>query len=90
MSLRSKLIRLAHTHPEFRKDLLPLLKTAQGATSAFEQIAKDLADVQARLTQDYGPKSRVDHNYMDALTEHVSQAANTSRRYLTYLRAKDS
>lgn len=28
MSLRSKLIRLAHTHPEFRDDLLPLLKSA--------------------------------------------------------------
>lgn len=27
-SLRSKLIRLAHTHPEFRDDLLPLLKSA--------------------------------------------------------------
>ena len=27
-SLRSKLIRLAHTHPEFRDTLLPLLKSA--------------------------------------------------------------
>ncbi len=27
-SLRSKLIRLAHTHPEFRDDLLPLLRSA--------------------------------------------------------------
>jgi hypothetical protein len=29
-SLRSKLIRLAHSHPEFRDDLLPLLKTGSG------------------------------------------------------------
>lgn len=28
MSLRKDIIRLAHTHPEFRKDLLPLLKDA--------------------------------------------------------------
>lgn len=27
-SLRSRLIRLAHAHPEFRKDLLPLIKQA--------------------------------------------------------------
>lgn len=29
-TLRSKLIRLAHTHPEFRDDLLPLIKSATG------------------------------------------------------------
>ncbi len=90
MILRSKLIRLAHAHPEFRKDLVPLLKTAQDALAAFEQISKDLSDIQERLAQDYGAKSRVDVNYRDDLMQHVSQAANTSRRYLTYLRAKDS
>jgi len=28
-SLRTQIIRLAHTHPEFRNDLLPLLKNAE-------------------------------------------------------------
>lgn len=38
--LRAKLIRLAHMHPEFRNDLLPLLKEAAGfpADSIGEQV----------------------------------------------------
>jgi hypothetical protein len=39
--LRTRLIRLAHTHPEFRKDLLPLLKSAGAgfpADSIGEQV----------------------------------------------------
>jgi hypothetical protein len=39
--LRSRLIRLAHTHPEFRKDLLPLVKEAADfpADSIGEQVS---------------------------------------------------
>ncbi len=34
-NLRSQLIRLAHEHPEFRKDLLPLLKQAKVGPQKF-------------------------------------------------------
>lgn len=36
--LRTQLIRLAHAHPEFRGDLLPLLKTAAKATKLKRDI----------------------------------------------------
>jgi hypothetical protein len=38
-NLRSKLIRLAHSNPELRADLLPLLKTATPQESTPEQQA---------------------------------------------------
>lgn len=31
--LRTRIIRLAHEHPEFRKDLLPLIKNAEAASN---------------------------------------------------------
>lgn len=57
MSLRSKLIRLAHTHPEFRKDILPLLKSGS-KTLDLEQIRKaesiisDLKGLSAKCQKD--------------------------------------
>jgi len=41
MTLRNKLIRLAHSKPELRKDLLPLLKESAG-NSWWEQSESDL------------------------------------------------
>lgn len=45
-SLRSKLIRLAHSKPELRSDLLPLLKQAAGTKE--EQIAIQLRNAKSR------------------------------------------
>ena len=41
MSLRNKVIRLAHAKPELRKDLLPLLKTS-GGKNIFHEWLGDL------------------------------------------------
>lgn len=44
-TLRSKVIRLAHTNPDLRPHLLPLLKEAAGPDAVYEEALDNLADL---------------------------------------------
>ena len=48
-SLRSQVIRLAHEHPEFRKDLLPLVATKQASDLTPVVVKEKLAHVAKEL-----------------------------------------
>ena len=45
--LRSNIIRLASEHPEFRKDLLPLLKTASITVSGLKALHVRVSEANA-------------------------------------------
>ncbi len=55
-NLRNKLIRLAHEHPEFRKDILPLLKTASMIDPQAMKIANDPSGMSDKALKQY-PKT---------------------------------
>ncbi|TFH58910.1 MAG: hypothetical protein E4G90_10525 [Gemmatimonadales bacterium] len=64
-NLRSRLIRLAHTNPEIRDQILPLLKTAK----KFPNVVRDIEDDYKRKAITSGEKSELLDAVEDAETE---------------------
>lgn len=62
-TLRTALIKLAATHPEFRKDLLPLLKTAADKKDIPEGV---------NLTPDYNNALKASEAFLDYVKKNMS------------------
>lgn len=84
MSLRSNLIRLASEHPEFRKELLPLLTKAAGKKQAKEALGPEWS----RLDMDYLADLMENEGVEFKVGNHVFAEEHTAQQKLDWLSDK--
>ncbi len=94
-NLRTRLIRLAHEHPEFRKDILPLVQASD--RKANPTLSQKLSGPVDRISSNIGGVAELAAEYevdpseerlaeLDDLIDDISESVNNLKKTMMYLR----